>query len=190
MSLAVFENFLKFAEGAVAAKADLPPSIDPAEFESALVSYGVVLLHSHMEQCLRSALEARCVRCVDAEVRAFALSIIDKETGKIGMDALKGTLGRFGAAYKNAFKDSLDKSGLGDSWLSIMSHRGTVAHQGQPATCSLADLRLFYDDIRQVLGFFCNGLGLISTEVAPISSLIIMPAAPTTAAAPAAPAPP
>src|SRR5947208_2506211 len=101
MSLAIFENFLNFAERAVAPKNDLPPAIDPAEFESALVRYGVVLLHSHMEQCIRNAYEARCVRCVDAEVRTFLLWIIDKQTGKIGIDGLKDTLGRFGGAYKN-----------------------------------------------------------------------------------------
>jgi hypothetical protein len=133
------------------------------------------------------------MRCIDAEVRAFALSVKDKETGRIGIDALKGTLGRFGAAYKTIFKDSLDNSGLldsdGGSWLSIMTQRARVAHDGQPATCSLADLRLFYNDIRLVLGFFCNGLGLVSTEVATISSLIVMPAAPA-AAAPVTPAPP
>lgn len=99
MSLAIFESFLNFAERAVAAKNDLPPAIDPAEFESALVSYGVILLHAHMEQCLRSAIEARCMRCVDTEVRTFALSVKDKETGKIGIDFLKATLGRFGGSY-------------------------------------------------------------------------------------------
>src|SRR5437660_199738 len=134
MSLAIFENFLKFAERALAARNDLPPAIDAAEFESALVSYGIVLLYSHMEQCLGSALEARCARCVEPEVRAFALSVRDKETGKIGIAALKGTLGRFGAAYKKAFKDNLDNAGLGDSdsgsWLSIMNQRATVAHHG------------------------------------------------------------
>ena len=104
MSLAVFESFLKFAEQAVAVKHLLPTTIDSAEFESALVSYGVVLLHSHMEMCIRSASKARCSRCVDTEVRTLALKVIDKETGKIGIDALKDTLRRFGDAYKIAFK--------------------------------------------------------------------------------------
>src|ERR1700676_3544916 len=99
MSLAVFENFLKFAERAVAARAKLPPEIEAAELESALVSHGVVLLHSHMEQCLLAAIEARCVRCTDPEVRTFALSVKDEKSGRIGIDALKGTLGRFSPAY-------------------------------------------------------------------------------------------
>lgn len=173
MSLAVFENFLKFAEGAVAAKAHLPPVIDPAEFESALVSHGVVLLHSHMEQCLRSAIEAKCGRCVDLEVRAFALSVRDEKTGRIGVEFLKKTLGRFSSAYKSAFKEDLDNSELGDSWESIAIQRHTVAHAGSPATCTLADLRLYYEDIRKVLGFFCTGLGLDLKEVTEISSLIV-----------------
>ncbi len=182
MSLAVFENFLRFAEGAVAARNALPPAIDPAEFESAIVSYGVVLLHAHMEQCLRSAVEARCRRCADPEIRTLAFKVAEKDTGRIGIDALKATLGRFGDAYKTAFRDHLNTSGLGDAgnsaWVSIMSQRAAVGHHGQPATCSLADLRLYYDDIRKVLGFFCHALGLVSTEVTAISSLIVFPAAP------------
>lgn len=178
MSLAIFENFLKFAEGAVAVKADLPPAIDAAEFENALVSHSVVLLHSHMEQCLREAIKVRCVRCVDPEVRAFALKVVDKETGRIGIDALKSTLGRFSDTYKLAFRTELDASGLEDSWESIQNQRATVAHYGQPATCSLADLRLYYEDIRKILGFFCNGLGLNPAEVTGISTLIALAAAP------------
>ena len=130
MSIAIFENFLTFAEGAIGAKADLPPAIDATEFESALVSYGVVLLHSHMEQCLRSAIETRCARCVDSEVRAFALSVRAEKTGRIKIDALKDTLGRFSGVYKSAFKDDLADSDLGSSWDSITNQRGTVAHAG------------------------------------------------------------
>ena len=38
MSLAIFENFLNFAERAVAAKKNFPPAIDPAEFESVVAN--------------------------------------------------------------------------------------------------------------------------------------------------------
>src|SRR5262245_32879744 len=151
MSLAVFENFLTFAERALSVKAHLPPEIDPAEFESALVSHGVVLLHAHMEQCLRSAVETRCRRCTDAEILTLALKVAEKETGRIGIPSLKETLGRFGEVYKASFKVSIETSGLDDpnngSWISVLTQRATVAHHGQPATCSLADLRLYYEDI-------------------------------------------
>lgn len=179
MSLVVFKDYLEFAEGAVDAKADLSAAIDAPEFESALVSYGVVLLHSHMEQCLRSALDARCARCSDPEIRAFSLKVRDEKAGRIGIASLKDTLGRFCDAYKRAFKAHIDDSGFGDpppSWDSVVNQRKTVAHGGKPATCSLADLRLFYEDVRRILGFFCDALGLDAAEVAPISSLIVLPA--------------
>ena len=178
MSLAVFESFLTFAEEAMRSKAGLPSAIDAAEFENALVSHSVVLLHSHMEQCLREAVKVRCARCVDPEVRAFVLKVVDKDTGRIGIASLKETLGRFSDAYKVAFRTELDASGLEDSWESIQNHRVTVAHHGLPATCSLADVRLYYEDIRKILGFFCNGLGLNATEVATISGLIVFPTVP------------
>ncbi len=186
MSLAIFENFLNFAESAIRAKADLPFAIDAAEIENALVNYGVVLLHAHMEQCLRSAFEARCARCSDFELRTLTLSIRDKETGKIGLSSVKDTLARFSKLYKQRFKAHLDNSGVGDgentSWESVKNQRHAVAHNGQPATCSLADLRLFYGDIRKVLGFFCDAIGLSQAETAAISPLIeLVPAPPVTA---------
>jgi len=99
------------------------PAIDANEFENALVNYGVVLLHAHMEQCIKGAIEARCVRCTDLELRTLTLSIKDKETGKIGIASLKDTLGRFSKAYKLMFKAHLDASGVGDgddsSWESV-----------------------------------------------------------------------
>jgi hypothetical protein len=174
MSLAVFENFLKFAEGAVAVKAKWPPEVDINELESAFVNYGVVLLHSHMEQCFRMALEVRCARCADLEVLAFALSVKDEKTGKIGLDSVKATLRRFSAAYRTTFDAELKKSGLEDAWGSIQAQRHRVAHYGEPATLTLAELRGYYEDIRKVLGYFCKGLSLTHLEVAKISSLIIV----------------
>jgi hypothetical protein len=185
MSLAVFESFLKFAEQVIAVKATLPSVIDPAELESALVSHGVVLLHAHMEECLRSAAETRCRRCPDPELLNLALNVAGKEMGRIGIPSLKETLGRFGDAYKATFKSHLDTFGLDDqnngSWISIINQRAIVAHHGQPATCSLADLRLYYADIRRILRIFCHALSLNASEITAVSPLIV------TVAPPAAP---
>jgi hypothetical protein len=103
MSLAAFESFLMFAEATVASKANWPSTIDAPELESALVGYGVVLLHSHMEQCVRKAVELRCSQCGDVGVRAYAISIAEEKTGKIAISELNRTLGRFGALSKRAF---------------------------------------------------------------------------------------
>jgi hypothetical protein len=194
MSLAVFENFLRFAERSLAEKANLPAGIDAAEFENALVNYGVVLLHSHMEQCIKSAVEARCRRCTDPEILTLALGVKEKETGRIGIEALLKTLGRFSKAYKKKFGDRLRQGGQGPwkdgAWESVKTHRDTVAHYGRPAQCSLADLRLFYEDIRKVLGFFCDALSLSAAEIASISALIVMVSPTALAATPSTPPPP
>ncbi len=181
MSLAVFENFLRFAEGAVAAKAALPSQIDAAEFESALVSYGVVVLYAQVEQCVRSAFDLKCGKCADVEVRTFALSVKNEKTGKLRIEHLKGTLGRFGDSCKQRFRDRFIVRGTDTvskhetSWESVMNQRHIVAHEGNPARCSLDDLRLFYGDVRMVLGFLCDALGLDAAEIAGISKLIIIP---------------
>ncbi|MBI2756750.1 MAG: hypothetical protein K2X32_00285 [Phycisphaerales bacterium] len=179
MSLAIFENFLKFAEGAVRSKADLPATIDVVEFENALVNYGVVLLHSHMEQCMRRSMDARLSRCLDPQALAFAIDKRKETTGRIGIEYLTKSLGRFSDGYKNGFKAHLKASGLGTSWDSVVNQRHTVAHEGLPASLTLADLRLYYEHIRKVLGFFCDGLCLTSAEVEGISTLIVQVIAPS-----------
>ncbi len=176
MSLVDFENYLKFVDQVLAAKVDLPAAIDAIELESVLVSHGVVLLFSHMEQCYRAALETKCNRCADLEVRAFALSVKGEKTGKIGMSHVKGTLKRFGKACKDGFKADLIASNTENTWDSVMNQRVNVAHHGERASIPLRDLRTYYEDVRKVLGYFCKALGLDAPEVATISSLIVLPA--------------
>lgn len=173
MSLAVFENFLNFAEHAVRVKADLPASLDTMEFENALVNYGVVLLYSHMEQCIRKSIDSRCRRCSDAEVREFAIRARMDTTGKIKIEYLKKSLARFSDDYKRTFHKHLNSSARDSSWDSVVNHRHTVAHEGLPASLTLSDLRLYYDHVREVLGFFCDGLCLTSAEIVAISPLIV-----------------
>ncbi len=88
MSLAVFETFLVFAERAMRSKPNFPDDLDPVELASAFASYGVVLLHSQMEQCVKKAVSLRCAKCADLEVRSFAQSIVDEKTGKFYCKAL------------------------------------------------------------------------------------------------------
>jgi hypothetical protein len=175
MSLAAFESFLMFAESAIASKASWPATVDTVELESALVGYGVILLHSHMEKCVRRAVDLRCIRCSDEHIRAFAMSVSDDKGGKIGIAFLNQTLNRFSGEYRNSFQVQLNSSGLNSSWDSIINHRKKLAHEGSPASLSLADLRLFFEDIRNVLGLFCAALELAQHEVQDVSPLIVVP---------------
>ena len=172
MSLAAFDCFLKFAEATVASKPNWPSTIDAPELESALVGYGVVLLHSHMEQCVRKAVEIRCSQCDDVGVRAYAISIAEEKTGRIAINELSRTLRRFGTQSQSAFERDLVASGLNSSWDSIIHHRKNLAHSGRPASLTLADLRFYFEGIRKVLGFYCNALGLSRIEIEDVSTLI------------------
>ena len=189
MSLAIFEKFLEFAEAIIGVKADLPAAIDAGELESVLVSHGVALLYAHMEQCFQKALEIKCHRCADIEVRTFALSVKDDKTGKLKMESVKGTFTRFGIDHKSGFGPELEASNLKDTWDSVVNQRAMVAHYGERASLTLAELRLYYQDIRNVLGLICKALGLNAREVAAISTLIILPAAPVAAPVPGPAAP-
>lgn len=173
MSLAVFETFLVFAERAMQSKPNFPDELDPVELASAFASYGVVLLHSQMEQCVKTAVSVRCAKCVDPEVRSFAQSIIAEKTGKLGLQYLNQTLNRFGAQCKIVFRTELDATGLNASWDSVVNHRHIVAHEGKPAALTLGDLRLYFEGVRKILGFYCKALGLSVVETNGISPLII-----------------
>jgi hypothetical protein len=176
MSLLAIENFLTFAEVVVAVQEGLPLGIDALELESVLVSHGVVLLYAHMEQCFQKALEIKCGRCTDAQVRTFALSVKGDKTGKLKLESVKETLKRFGIDHKNEFSPHLDALGVKDAWDSVVNQRAVVAHYGQPASLTLAELRGFYQGIRQVLGAICVALSLSEQETTTISALIIRPA--------------
>jgi len=66
-------------------KEPLPDSADPLESEPDVQELEKDSPIEHIESemgCLGSAFEARCARCVDAEIRAFALNMKDKETGE------------------------------------------------------------------------------------------------------------
>lgn len=175
MSLESVQQFLAFADQVVRSKDDLPDAIDAIELENALVNLGVVMLYSHMEQCFRRAIECKCNCCQEVEVRAFALSVKDEKTGKIGMGEVKGTLKRFGEACRDRFKSELEASGLQDSWDSVMNQRAQVAHYGQPASITLRELHDYFDGVRKVLGLICAALSLSLQEVGSISGLIVMP---------------
>lgn len=175
MTLSVFDVFLRSAEAAMALSGDFPDGLDATELESAFVSLGVVLLHSHMEQCVREAVHARCARCTDEEVRGFARSITDERSGRISISALNQTLSRFCSAYKESFINSLQAAGLNAAWDSIVNHRKIVAHEGQPASLTLRDLRGYFDGVCQVLGLYCHALELNADEASRISPLIQLP---------------
>jgi hypothetical protein len=173
MSLALFDDYLRFAEEVLRHGPALPSALNLAELESALTSYGVVLLHSQMEQSIKKAVGLRCSRITDVEARAFANSIVEEKTGKLRIEALNQTLNRFGSNYKKNFGADLTSSGLNGSWDSIVNQRKTVAHEGTPATLSLADLRKYYSGILEVLGYYCKALQLTTPEIQSISPLIV-----------------
>jgi hypothetical protein len=175
MSLNFFESYLVFAEGVSKQRSVIPDAIDVIELESALTCHGVVLLHSQMEQCVRNAVSVRCLRIADPKAQSFAQSIISEKTNKVGIESLNQTLNRFGKEYKEFFQKCLKESGLNAAWDSVVNHRRKVAHDGIPATLSLADLRSYYDGIRRVLGFYCKALELTDQEIQSISPLVIVP---------------
>lgn len=179
MSLAVFDNYMQFVDRVLAAKTNLPDDVDAIELESTLVSHGVVLLYGCMEQCFQQALECKCQRCTDPEVRTFALSVKSEKTGKLAMESVKGTLKRFGINHAQDLKPALEALNVTESWDSIVNQRQRIAHHGLHASVTLSELRRYYSDIRKVIGCVCKALTLTKADVATFCSLIEFPISPT-----------
>jgi hypothetical protein len=175
MSLSIVEEYLAFAGEVIASRKGLPTDIDALELENVLVSHGVVLLYARMEQCFQEAIECKCNRCMDNEVRAFALSVKNEKTGKISFDSVKGTVKRFGIDHSTALSPELERLSVSDSWNSVVNIRQRVAHHGERASLTFAELRGYYSDIRKVLGCICKALTLEESDVSRICCLIEYP---------------
>lgn len=169
MSLASFEDYMKFVENLLQS---VPENADTAELENILVSHGVVVLYARMEQCVQQAIEAKCKRCNDDHVRAFALSVKKDKTGKLGLEAIKGTLSKFGIDHRKAITPELNRLNIADSWDSIVALRQNVAHYGRRASLTRRELMQYYGDIRKVLGCICAAMTLDAAETAAICPLI------------------
>jgi len=134
-----------------------------------------------MEQCFQEALESKCNRCTDAEVRTFALSVKSEKTGKLKLDGVKSTCKRFGINHKQVLTPELERLNIAESWDSVVNVRQRVAHHGERASLTLSELRGYYRDIQKVLGCICKALTLDDVEVKTICKLIEFPTQPATA---------
>lgn len=175
MSLTVFENYLRYVDSVLASTRHLLLDLDLLELESVLVTQGVVILYARMEQCFQQALECKCNRCLDAEVRAFALSVKKDKAGKLSLAAIKETFNRFSIDHRQTFTPLLNALNISTSWDSIVDVRQNIAHRGQRANFSLLDLKEYYDDIRAVLGCLCKALSLTDLDAKSICTLITFP---------------
>ena len=175
MSLSTFEQYIAFVDGVLASRENLPSTIDYMELESVFVSHGVVILYARMEQCFQQAIETKCNRCADADVRAFALSVKSEKTGKLLMESVKGTFKRFGIDHSQTLTPELEALNVAESWDSIVNVRQRIAHHGQRVSITLSDLRGYYSDIRKVLGCICRAFSLSDVESRAICPLIELP---------------
>ncbi len=175
MSLLTFEKYLKYVDNVLANAKTLLPELEVLELESVLVTQGVVVLYARMEQCFQQALEIKCNRCADAEVRAFALSVKKDKAGKLSLESVKGVIKRFGIDHRAQFSPLIDQLGVSTSWDSIVVVRQRIAHHGERVNFRLSDLKRYYSDIRSVLGCICKAMTLSDGEAGAICSFICYP---------------
>lgn len=175
MSLITFENYLQYVDNVLANTKTSLPEVDLLELESVLVTQGVVVLYARMEQCFQQALESKCSRCADAEVRAFALSVKKDKAGKLSLGSVKDVIKRFGIDHKAKFSPLIEQLGVSTSWDSIVDVRQRIAHHGERASFGLSDLKRYYSDIRSVLGCICKAMTLSDVEASAICSFICYP---------------
>jgi hypothetical protein len=175
MSLTAFENYMQYVDNVLGSTKSLLPAVELLELESVLVTQGVVVLYARMEQCFQQALESKCARCADVEVRAFALSVKKDKAGKLSLESVKDVIKRFGINHKVQFSPLIEQLGISTSWDSIVDVRQRIAHHGERASFGLSDLKQYYLDIRSVLGCICKAMTLSEAEAGAICGFICYP---------------
>jgi hypothetical protein len=175
MSLTAFENYMQYVDNVLASTRTSLPAVDLLELESVLVTQGVVVLYARMEQCFQQALECKCARCTDVEVRAFALSVKKDKAGKLSLESVKDVIKRFGINHKVHFSPLINQLDISTSWDSIVDVRQRIAHHGERASFGISDLKQYYLDIRLVLGCICKAMTLSEVEAGAICSFICYP---------------
>jgi hypothetical protein len=170
-----WKNYIRLADSALASAGFKDEIFARAEVESIFASLGIIFLYTHMEQTLKLAIELKCNCCPDIEVRSFALSVRDKEAGRIKIDSMRQTLRRFGRPCDQRFREFLEDCNGKETWDSIVNNRNSIAHAGERSSMSFREVHGCYSSIQKVLGCFCAAIGLNENQASRVGKDICLP---------------
>ena len=128
------------------------------EVEVLLAQSLLILICAEFEKKFRALIMERCSSVTDKPVNEYIGSYTRTILRSLQLDAISGTLARFGPMHKEEFMRRHDgNKQAGQMYSSIVADRNRVAH-GEGSDATLEDVKQYYEMGHEVLDYFRDAL--------------------------------
>ena len=128
------------------------------EVEVLLAQSLLILICAEFEKKFRALIIERCSSVTDKSVSEYIGSYTQTILRSLQLDAISGTLARFGPMHKEEFMRRRDGNKQAEQmYSSIVSDRNRVAH-GEGSDATLEDVKQYYEMGHEVLDYFRDAL--------------------------------
>lgn len=128
------------------------------EIEVLLAQSLLILICAEFEKKFRSLIMERCSSVTDKPVNEYIGSYTQTILRSLQLDAISGTLARFGPMHKEEFMRRRDGNKQAEQmYSSIVADRNRVAH-GEGSDATLEDVKQYYEMGHEVLDYFRDAL--------------------------------
>lgn len=128
------------------------------EVEALLAQSLLILICAEFEKKFRALIMERCSSVTDKPVNEYIGSYTQTILRSLQLDAISGTLARFGPMHKEEFMRRRDgNKQAGQMYSSIVADRNRVAH-GEGSDATLEDVKQYYEMGHEVLDYFRDAL--------------------------------
>ena len=128
------------------------------EVEVLLAQSLLILICVEFEKKFRALIIERCSSVTDKSVSEYIGSYTQTILRSLQLDAISGTLARFGPMHKEEFMRRRDGNKQAEQmYSSIVADRNRVAH-GESSDATLEDVKQYYEMGHEVLDYFRDAL--------------------------------
>ena len=137
------------------------------EVEVLLAQSLLILVCAEFEKKFRALIMERCSSVTDKPVNEYIGSYTQTILRSLQLDAISGTLARFGPMHKEEFMRRRGEDKQAEQmYISIVADRNRVAH-GEGSDATLEDVKQYYEGGHVLLDYFKDALW-IEDDAAPI----------------------
>jgi hypothetical protein len=130
------------------------------EIESYLVKYLLVLICSEYEEMVRGAVGHRAAGIADPDIAAFITSATAQLFRSLRISELGGLLARFAPGVKDGFVGNVNNTPAHTAFDTILNNRMQAAHSTGVVNLTFVELRLRYEESKEVVRHFAAALGV------------------------------
>lgn len=128
------------------------------EVEVLLAQSLLILICAEFEKKFRALIIERCSSVTDKSVSEYIGNYTQTILRSLQLDAISGTLARFGPMHKEEFMRRRDGNKQAEQmYSSIVADRNRVAH-GEGSDATLEDVKQYYEMGHEVLDYFRDAL--------------------------------